>query len=338
MKRRNNLLVKVAEIDNLRLAFWKAGKGKRYSQEVLAYAEGLDESLLLLQSEIVSGAISVGSYNYFKIYEPKEREICASAFREQVLHHALMNVCHEDFEKKQIFNSYASRKEKGTHAALKKAHIWTKHHTWYLKMDVKQFFASIHHDVLNHQLNQVFKDKKLLSIFQKIIASYSASNNRGLPIGNLTSQYFANHYLCELDHFIKENLRVRPYIRYMDDMVLWSNHKNDLVVYKNAIENFINEKLYCQLKPVQLNRTIEGLPFLGFCLFPNSIRLLQQSKRRYIRKIFKVEKDWYNSKISEEEAQRKIATLTDFINQAKSLNFKKGLFIKKGRHHRALTV
>lgn len=227
-KRAKNLLTAVADPDNLRLAVWRAAKGKRHSRAVLGYAENLDRNLLQLREQILDGAVSVGQYQCFKVYEPKERNICAPAFAEQALHHALMNVCHPFFEQKQIFDSYASRKGKGTYAAIGRARIFSRSDGWFMKLDLQKFFDSIHHDVLNAQLATLFKDEQLLHIFAQIIAAYHTSPQRGLPIGNLTSQYFANHYLTGLDHFIKEKLRIKAYVRYMDDMVLWHRDKGAL--------------------------------------------------------------------------------------------------------------
>lgn len=213
MKRANHLLEPISDPENLRLAFWKASKGKRYSSEVSEYGNGLEINLLRLRKQIMTAQVEVGDYRFFKVYEPKERQICASAFGEQVLHHAMMNVCHDYFERTQIFDSYASRKGKGTHAALERAKTFTRHSGWFLKLDVKKFFESVHHQVLKKQLERLFKDKQVLDIFCQIINSYEAHSERGLPIGNLTSQYFANHYLSGLDHFIKENLRIKKYVR-----------------------------------------------------------------------------------------------------------------------------
>ena len=138
MKRPNNLLLRVADPDNLRLAAWKAAKGKRHAQEVMAWSARTDEHLSALREQVLSGQVAVGNYRYFKVFEPKERQICASAFGEQVLHHALMNVCHEHFERAQVFDSYASRKGKGTYAALERAKHYTNQHGWYLKLDVRK--------------------------------------------------------------------------------------------------------------------------------------------------------------------------------------------------------
>jgi hypothetical protein len=285
MKRTGRLMPTILNPDNLRLAFWKARKGKNYAHQVEQYRADLDRNLMQLCDQITTADISVGKYRYFKVFEPKERQICAAAFDEQVLHHALMNPCHDVFEKRQIFDSYASRKNKGTHAALARARRFCAQYPWFLKLDVRQFFASVHHDVLKKQLATLFREKTLLEIFGKIIDSYEAEPDRGLPIGNLTSQYFANHYLVGLDLFIKEALRIPAYVRYMDDMVLWHTDKEVLRTARNRIRDYVETRLRCALKPEQLNHTRTGLPFLGYRLFPNHVRLLQKSKRRFIRKL-----------------------------------------------------
>lgn len=325
MKRIGYLLDKVADMDNLRLAVWKASKGKRYSKQVIDYSNNLEINLLNLQSEIRSGEVSVGNYRYFKVYEPKERQICASAFCEQVLHHALMNICHPYFESYQVYESYGSRKNKGVYAALEQAKNFTKKHTFFLKLDVKKFFDNIHHSVLKNQLAKQFKDEGLLQIFYQIIDSYEASPDRGVPIGNLTSQYFANHYLAPLDHFIKENLQCKSYVRYMDDMVLWSNSKEELKEKKRKINDYIENHLQCKLKPALLNFTSHGLPFLGYHLFPTHIKLLHKSKIRFIRKINIAKMDLEKGLFTEKQYQQKTLPLLSFIFKANTLSFRKSL-------------
>lgn len=219
MKRLNDILPAIADPDNLRLAFWKARKGKSWSKPVQVYRSELDANLRLLREQILSGNVQVGRYHFFKIYDPKERQICAPSFGEQVLHHALMNVCHGRLEKVQVFDSYACRKGKGTYAALERAKYYTRRYKYFLKLDVKKFFDTIHHNALKAQLARLFRDEDVLNIFYRIIDSYEAHPGRGVPIGNLSSQYFANHYLSGLDHYIKEQLRIKAYVRYMDDMV-----------------------------------------------------------------------------------------------------------------------
>lgn len=326
MKRTNHLLEKIADVDNLRLAFWKARKGKSHSWEVEAYRLNLDDNLLKLSDQIRSGLIEVGDYRFFKVFEPKERDICASAFKEQVLHHAMMNLCHDTFEKAQIFDSYASRKGKGTYAALERANVYTNRKKWFLKLDVRKFFASIQHDVLKQQLAYLFKEWRVLEIFEKIIDSYAATPDRGLPIGNLSSQYFANHYLTGLDHFIKNELGIQCYVRYMDDMVLWHDEKEVLMAVNQAIESFIVTGLRCELKPILLNRSQKGLPFLGYVLYPYRISLDHQSRHRFIQKQRRVETN-YNSGIWDESAcQRRILSLLAFTQHANTLAWRKKIF------------
>jgi retron-type reverse transcriptase len=322
MKRLGGLLEKIAEPENLRYASWKAAKGKRYSASVLAYQADLEENIALLRHQIISGQVSVGDYRYFKVFEPKERQICASAFREQVLHHALMNVCHDRFEQVQIFDSYASRKGKGHFAALERAQLFTKRHAWFLKLDVQKFFESIHHSVLKAQLARLFKEKPLLGIFSQIIDSYSASTERGLPIGNLTSQYFANHFLSGLDHFIKETMQIKAYVRYMDDMVLWSDDKAVLQAAFHSIREFVETQLGSTLKPLLLKRSGTGLPFVGFHIFPYQTRLLQKSKVRFIQKLQLIERNYHTGIWNEAACQRHFLPLRAFISHADSAVFR----------------
>lgn len=327
MKRANNLLEQIADPDNLRLAFWKAQRGKRYSKAVVRYRANLDAHLLQLRQELFDGEVSVGDYHFFKVYDPKERDICAPAFREQVLHHALMNVCHTHFERQQIYDSYASRKGKGTYAAIDRAKGYTRKYGYYLKLDVRKFFGSLHHDVLKQQLRQLFKDEKLCCILSQIVDSYPAEESRGVPIGNLTSQYFANHYLSGLDHYIKEQLKSKAYVRYMDDMVLWHDDKQKLKSWAVAIGEYTECRLKLSLKPLQLNKTERGLPFLGYIIFPHYVRLSQRSKRRYAKKIKALQLAYDTSALAEADCQRRALPLIAFTQHADALKFRKNVLL-----------
>jgi RNA-directed DNA polymerase len=339
MKRIRGLIEPIADPDNLRLAFWKARKGKTHSPNVQAYSADLDANLKSLRTQILTGMVEVGNYHYFKVYEPKERQICAAAFSEQVLHHALMNVCHPYFERHQISDSYASRKGKGTYAALARAQRLTCNHQWFLKLDVRKFFESVHHGVVRAQLARMFKDPLLLEILGKILDSYEASPARGLPIGNLTSQYFANHYLSGLDHYIKEGLGIRAYVRYMDDMVLWHDKKTVLQAAQKAIETWVLEQLLSTLKPAQLSRTAQGLPLLGYLVKPYHVRLLQQSKVRFMRKFCLAEARLAVGEWSDVTYQRHVLPLLAFTQHANTVDFRRQIiFSNKVHRHRALTA
>lgn len=325
MKRANNLVPRIVEPENLRLAYWKARKGKTWAREVTAYRDGLENNLLRLREQILSGEVEVGNYRFFQVYDPKERQICAGSFSEQVLHHALMNVCHEYFERAQVFDSYASRPGKGVHAALKRAIVFNRPGRWFLKLDVRKFFASIHHQTVQEQLERMFKDYRLLGIFGKIIDSYEATPGRGVPIGNLTSQYFANHYLTGLDHFIKERLHSQEYIRYMDDLVLWHPEKRWLHEARHAIEDFLTTRLHLRLKPELLNGTDRGLPFCGYVIFPHHIRLSQRSKRRYIKKMSHVNIQHNSGAWDEATCGRHVLPLVAFTRHADAQVFRQNV-------------
>ena len=276
-----------------------------------------------LRKQIFSGLIQVGDYSYFKVYDPKERQICASAFPEQVLHHALMNVCHDYFERVQIFDSYASRPGKGVHAAVRRLSSFTQSGMWFLKLDIRKFFGSIHHDTLKGQLRRMFKDIYLLNIFEKIIDSYEEEYGVGLPIGNLTSQYFANHYLGSLDHFIKEELSCKAYVRYMDDFVLLHSDKEWLKHAKHSITAFVAMKLKLSLKPILLNQAKRGIPFCGYIIYPHHIRLSQRSKKRYITKLKHIDSQFHEGNWDEAYCQRCALSLIAFTQHADAAQFRK---------------
>jgi RNA-directed DNA polymerase len=326
MKRTNDLFRHIPTLENLYLAFWKASKGKRYAQSVLEFQDKLDKNLLSIQKDLLEGSVKVGNYHYFKVYEPKERQICASAFPEQVLHHALMNICHPAFEKHLIFDTYATRKGKGTYAALNRAQCFTHRFGCFLKLDVRKFFETVHHDKLKGQLFALFKEPELLQIFFQLIDSYQASSDRGLPIGNLTSQYFANHYLSDLDHFIKEELKIKAYVRYMDDMVLWHDDKQVLKHAFLEIRDFVETQLLCTLKPNLINYCSRGLPFLGYQVFPHYLQLSQKSKLRFIKKARFVDEKYHAGEWDEKTCQQHLLPLLAFINHADVKTFRNNVF------------
>ena len=322
MKREGKLIERIAEMSNLELAYYKAKRGKADKASVQAFGKNLRENLRTLQAQLLAGAVEAGGYNYFTIYDPKKRQICAAPFAQRVLHHALMNVCHARFERYQTTDSFASRIGKGTYAALAQAKGYQERYGWFLKLDVRKYFDSLHKQVLRQQLCALFKDMRLLRIFDQILDSYCVQEGRGVPIGNLTSQYFANHYLAPADHFAKEVLRLPGYIRYMDDMVLWHDDKAALLEAGQEFRAFIETELRLELKPFCLNRSRAGLPFLGYLVYPGTIRLAQRSRKRYIEKITQYELYLQDGSWSQAEFQRHAAPLVAFTRHAEALAFR----------------
>ena len=248
MKRAGNLTERIASLDNLYLAFAKACRGKQRKTEVQLFRRSFDANMAELRAEILSGNVRVGDYHYFTIHDPKERVICAAPFRERVLHHALMNVCHDYFDRSLINDTYATRPGKGVYSALDKAVLAASRYEYMVKLDFRKYYDSISHDILKQKLDRKFKDKRLLAIFHQIIDSYHADTGFGLPIGNLTSQYFANAYLSEFDHWAKECLHVPIYIRYMDDIVIFHKDKKRLHEALDKIKEYLDKNLKLEVK------------------------------------------------------------------------------------------
>ena len=326
MKRQGQLLEQIADLNNLYQAFYKAQKGKHSKPYVSAYREQLQENLQRLQHQIISGAVETGNYHTFTIYDPKKRLICATPFAQRVLHHALMNVCHASFEKHQIASSFASRSGKGTYAALDKARQYNQRYRWFLKLDVRKYFESIDQAILKQQLHRLFKDPPLLRLFEQIIDSYSTAEQKSVPIGNLTSQYFANHYLSVADHYVIKVLQVPAYVRYMDDMVLWHHDKEKLLAMGYRFQEFIARDLRLELKPFCLNKTRKGLPFLGYLLYNDQVRLAPRSKKRFIATSLLYDAHLQTWLWSLKEFANHVMPLVAFTEYANAREFRKNVY------------
>ena len=290
MKRASNLFRLIATRENLCLAFRKASRGKRHRPEVVAFCKDFDANIETLRQGLVNGCLDIGHYHFFRVQDPKPRDICAASFPERVLHHAVMNQCTPVLEAYAIHDSYACRVRKGTTAALARARRFCRRFPWYLKTDIRKYFDSIDHDIMMRLLERRFKDRPLLRLFDAIMATYHTRPGKGLPIGNLISQHLANFYLGALDHYVKETLRVKGYVRYMDDCLFFGSDKRALKEVLESIRAFLETRLALQLKPnTQLNRCRRGIPFLGFRLFPFRIRLSARHRRGFVDKFRRYE-------------------------------------------------
>jgi RNA-directed DNA polymerase len=338
MKRANNLIDAIADADNLRLAFYKACRGKRGKSDVLNFRDNLDDELMRLREELLKGECEWGPYHTFKVFDHKERTICAAPFRARVMQHAISNVCDPFFENYQVYDSYACRRGRGLDAALKRALSFSRAGDWYLKMDIKKYFDSIDHEVLRELLSMRFKDRTVLRIFDSIIASYETLPSKGIPIGNLTSQYFANHYLAPLDHHIKENLRYHRYVRYMDDFVIWSGTKESLIAARNEIEAFLSKRLKLQMKPVCLNACERGMTFLGYRVFPHGAGLARRSRERFRRKALIYTRLFDEERWDEAELARHMEPMLSFVRRGASRAFRERVINECGLCLKARTA
>ena len=284
MQRAGRLLERIATPENILEAYLKARRGKSRRDDVRGFTANLEAEIATLCDDLLAGRCRFDRYRAFRIYDPKERLIHAAPFRDRVLHHAMMNVCEPFFECRQIFDSYACRKGKGTRAALFHARDFARRYPCFLKLDVRRYFPSIRHDILQPMLGRIFKDPHLLNLFDAVLRGAPSGEGIGLPIGNLTSQYFANHFLTPLDQYVKRQLRVPGYVRYMDDFILWGDSTRDLVAWEREARAFCTTQLGLVLKPACINHSTVGVPFLGFVVLPGELRLSSRSCRRARRK------------------------------------------------------
>jgi retron-type reverse transcriptase len=317
----------VCSLENLYHAWHKVSLGKSKNASVLDFYRNLDANLGILAQELWEETYKPGPFNRFLIRDPKERVISASLVRDRVVHHALLNQYDPVFDDHLIYDCYACRKNKGTKKAVLKAFHFSKayqapHFGYFLKMDVRKYFDSIDHRILKSLLTKIIKNKKALRLFYTIIDSNTSVPDKGIPIGNLTSQYFANHYLSAFDHQVKEQFRMKRYVRYMDDMLFFSESKSRLKDLYAASVSYIQDRLNLELKPPVIASTENGAPFLGFLIKPTGIYLQRKLKNRYKSHVLEIDHALQHGLIDELEAGRRIESVTAHLLLARSRKFR----------------
>jgi hypothetical protein len=284
MKRAGNLFERIVERENLRLAYYKALRGKRRQLEVRQFSDHLEAELAAMAEQVRAGTYPLGRFRQFIVFDPKERLITAPCFAERVLHHAIMNVCEPVLDGWLIDDTYACRTGRGRVAALQRAQTFARRYGFFLKLDIRRYFDSIGHERLLARLARRFKDGALLALLARIVHSFRGATGRGVPIGSLTSQHFANFYLGWFDRFVKERLRIKGYVRYMDDMALWSDDRRAIQTVLAETRQFLANELGLELKHCPYgNRAEHGMDFLGCRLFRQHTILNQRSRRRLRR-------------------------------------------------------
>ena len=328
MKRYGNLFGKVCDYSVLHSAFKRAFRGSGRTDEACRFCFHLEKELLLLKEEIVEGSYKPAPYRYFRIYDPKERVISVAGFRDRVVHHAIVGILEPIFEPVFIYDSYATRKGKGSHRAVSRAQSFLKKHTYYLKMDIDKYFDNIDHQILLDLIQRKIKDKSVLELMERIIKNSDISRGlaagKGLPIGNLTSQFFANVYLNPLDHFLKDIIGERAYIRYMDDMIVFSDSREHLKIALKKIDEFLTDNLKLKLKEraTIINAGLHGLPFLGHRVFPNLIRVKKENLKRVGKRLLKRLDEYHSGAITEGELAMSVRSWFEFVGFADSLSFR----------------
>jgi len=284
----------IINLDNLLSAWGEFLNGKRGRRDVQLFGLNLMDNLLSLHHDLLYHKYNHGGYKAFKVFDPKIRDIHKASVCDRLLHHAIYRKLYPFFDKIFIFDSYSCRLNKGAHKAVLRFNKFflkiSKNNTkncWVLKGDIRKFFASIDHQILLGILNEYITDKNIVCLLQNIIYSFQVKEGKGLPLGNLTSQLFANIYLNVFDQFIKHKIKAKFYIRYADDFVIMSDNKECLENQIGLIKEFLflNLKLEIHPQKIFIKTVSSGLDFLGWINFPEHKVLRKSTKRRMICKL-----------------------------------------------------
>ncbi|TSC92681.1 MAG: hypothetical protein Athens101428_814 [Candidatus Berkelbacteria bacterium Athens1014_28] len=292
----DHLFEKVISIENLLKAWAEFADGKKNRPDVMLFAQNLMSNILELNKDLNNFQYQHASYEQFNITDPKPRIIHKATVRDRLLHRAVYRVLYPLFDQTFIFDSYSCRENKGTHRAFfrlvdfsKRVSCNNTHVSWALKCDIRKFFHSIDQKILIKLLVQRIEDGRLMNLLKKLIESFECSLGKGMPLGNLTSQLFANIYLDSLDKFVKHKLKVKYYLRYADDFILLTENRELLLEYLKNIESFLSEQLKLSLHPdkIILRKLNWGLDFVGYVAYPK----FNLPRRRTVQRIFvKLEK------------------------------------------------
>ena len=303
MKRAGGLWPEVASFEGLLRAAYRALRGKRGRPDEAEFFRDLEANLLALRDELEGGAYRPGAYRTFEVREPKRRMISVAPFRDRVVHHALVAAVEPVFEPRFIHDSYACRAGKGQHRALARFVAWGRTTRYVLVGDVARFFPSVDHAILKGLLARAVKDERVLALCATVIDASNPqggpgflfpgddlftpfARRRGLPIGNLTSQFFANVVLDALDHFVKERLRARRYVRYCDDFAIFGDEREALGDARAAIEQWLwGLRLRLNQRRSRVRRLREGVEFLGFVVRPDRLRVRRTTVARLRRRL-----------------------------------------------------
>lgn len=295
---------RVYDYQSLYEAYLRSRRSKRYRSEVLQFSYNLEENLIHLQNELLWRTYEVGKYNPFIVHDPKTRQIVALPFRDRVVQHSLHAMLDPLFERRMIYDSFACRFGKGTHAAARRVSFFLgkPENHYYLKADIKSYFQSVNHRILWDVMTRHIEDEGILWLLKKIIDS---SPGAGIPIGNLMSQLFANVYLHELDHLMKNALGVRYYVRYMDDFLVFHPSKRYLWDLLEEVRNFLSSELALQLnQKTRIDKTSSGVEFVGYRIWENNKLIKKQSLDRMRKKA----RAWRKGKMNDDQFMASIGS------------------------------
>lgn len=320
--------------ENLFCAYEKARKKKTQRPDVVAFEKDLRKNLLQLRADLLFHSYTPAPLKTFIIRDPKVRKISKSSFRDRVVHHALYNSIEEKFEKRFIYDSYANRKGKGTLKAIGRFDTFKRKVTknfkqpaYVFKADIRHYFDTVDHTILMNLLKKRIDDQKILWLIERILKNYSTQKGKGMPLGNLTSQFFANIYLHELDIFVKHTCKAERYIRYVDDFVIFDRNKNVLESYKDRINQFLKETLLLELHPAK-SRIIpiqRGTEFLGMKIFLYHKRIKRKNLRKFKRKFQQLYREYKEGIIEYDTLYNFLEGWLAYAKQANTYTLRKNI-------------
>lgn len=317
----------IVSVENLFVAWRVFKKGKNNKPDVINFLLNLENNIFQLREELLNGKWICGGYKKFVVKDPKLRTIHKATVRDRILYQAVYQILYPIFDKTFIFDSYSSRVGKGTHAGIKRLNIClrklSRNYTkpvYALKCDIKKFFDSIDHKILLDFLKEKVNCPETLELLKKIICSFNKIPDRGLPLGNVTSQIFANIYLNSFDWCMKNDLKIEYYIRYNDDFIILSTDKNYLNKLIRYITCFLCVELKLELHPdkVMIKKFHQGIDFLGAVSLPCRMVPRTKTKRRIIKKSQRLLRDLQNGKITKERFSQSIASYLGHLGHTKS--------------------
>ncbi len=347
MKTYKHLYPQITSFDNLYLAFKSARKGKRARPDIAEFEFNLESNLLDLQSELLAESYQPGPYHNFRINDPKPRLISAAPFRDRVVHHALCRVIEPLFDRRFIDNTYACRIGKGTHAAIDRARKFSARYPYVLKCDIEHFFPRMDHQVLYQEFTRVVADTQTLRLCKLILDSgagihkevdlayfsgddlFTALRPRGLPIGNLTSQFWANVYLNPFDHFVKRELKCPAYVRYVDDFLLFAENKSDLHEWRAAVIQFLSaQRLTLHESEAQVFPTRTGIPFLGWRIYPDHLRLKRRNGIAFQRRYAALRRKFGHGQITREKMDASVQGWIAHVRHGQTWGLRRSLLTR----------
>ncbi len=344
-RKERHLFNRIAEFSALRDAALRAAKSKRSKPGVAAFLANLEPEVLRLERELRGGTYRPGRYKKFEVLQPKRRMVSAAPFRDRVVHHALHAACEPVFERGFIHDSYANRIGKGTHRAIARYESFRDRSQWVLRCDIYRYFPSIDHDILKADLRRRIACNRTLALLELIIDHSNPQEpvllhfpgddlftpldrRRGLPVGNLTSQFFANVYLDGLDHFCKEVLRAKGYLRYVDDFALFHDDRSQLEIWRDRIADYlIGRRLRFHPRKTAIMPTAEPAPFLGFVLSPQGYRRLPEDNvRRFRNRLRGLRDRWRQGTVTEEEVWQRVRSWIAHAEHANTWRLRRSIF------------